>query len=166
MPRKSRRIRKTRRIRRTQRGGDCNPRHRYRNQTQYWQTILRILQENYDEDYRGEWHVNRRHGTCNLWVWKHDETSPDDENHIDIWRAGPDTLLFNFLATVHGRHRGGRYTLDLNDSENCGQEWISAQVACYINYIYDREINEEDITWDEVECQYSPDCDDESSNNE
>jgi hypothetical protein len=50
-----------------------------------WKTACRILNSEYDNDYRCEWHVIQSYGTCNMWVWKDGETSKEEDKHLDVY---------------------------------------------------------------------------------
>ena len=97
-----------------------------------WKLTLKYLQEDYDEDYRGEHHWWTG-GSCNLWVWKHCETHDNySDNHIDVFWRNFDKYQIGIKVTRNGKNAGVfNYTVD----EGSNNE-IASEIAGYIDYVY------------------------------
>ncbi len=97
-----------------------------------WKLTLKYLQEDYDDDYRGEHHWWTG-GSCNLWVWKHCETHDNySDNHIDVFWRNFDKYQIGIKVTRNGKNAGVfNYTVD----EGSNNE-IADQIAGYIDQVY------------------------------
>jgi hypothetical protein len=100
-----------------------------------WNSTIRIL-KNFDANYRGEFHVFKKSGACNLWVWKKGETSKDYENHMDIYWYNFDSWMLGITATKDGKHVGGNRTFDLSYAQGYSQEELATEIAGKVDGVY------------------------------
>lgn len=121
----------------------------------FWKTTSRILNESYDANYRTEWHIIGTFQSCNMWVWKKDETSKFLDKHIDCyWQSYTDnskilgvkatitrsksnpynTERFIQISKVTAAQRSVNLTQEYNDFD---QEIFCAHIAAIINAVYD-----------------------------
>jgi hypothetical protein len=101
-----------------------------------WNTTLHKLQNIYDQNYRGEFHVFTGSGVCNLWVWKKGETSQNDENHMDIYWYNYDTWELGITVTRHGKHVGKTQHYDMSYAKDYSQDNFAIEIAGAIDDVY------------------------------
>ena len=101
-----------------------------------WSTTIKKLQ-NIDPNYRGEFHVFTGSGSCNLWVWKHGETSATDENHLDVYWYNYDAWKLGITVTRKGKHVGGNQIFDMSYCKDYSQDDIAYEIANTIDGVYD-----------------------------
>jgi hypothetical protein len=139
------------RTRRSQKGGKqyCpTSTHEEQEIVNYWSSCCRNLVQNFDSNYRCEWHIWQVGGTCNMWVWKSGQTSKGQDQHLDVYWINWNTGLLGIKATFterekkNGRWREiGKYTVgtrqcDLSDYLGESQESITYGMASCINQAY------------------------------
>lgn len=101
-----------------------------------WSTVIKKLKQNFDNNFRGEFHRLQKSGNCNLWVWKVGETSKTNENHIDIYWYDYDNWILGMTITKSGYHVGNE-RIEMEYASNYSQDKIATEIAQQIDVVYD-----------------------------